>query len=191
MNEPRVGWGARDGGGLYHTELNIPTAWSPTLALKPRSVPQDRAYRDAEIDHLAATLDPLTAENVSIFGPSGAGKTTLVKYVLGRLERDRVEYRWGYHNCMSESSTAGALHSLVRNARLGRDLRRNGASTGTYIDRVPGVCFPHQGHSTDAMVWSSSSVVMPRPWAAAISRSLASENTETYHPATSLLRDQL
>lgn len=105
-------------------------------ALKPAFVPRDMAHRDGPIDRLAATLDPLTAENVSIFGPSGAGKTTLAKYVLGRLERDRLEYRWGYHNCMSESSTAGALHSLVRDARLGRDLRRTGTPTGTYIDRI-------------------------------------------------------
>jgi Cdc6-like AAA superfamily ATPase len=105
-------------------------------ALKPRSVPQDMAHRDGEIDHLAAALDPIASENVSIFGPSGAGKTTLAKYVLGRLERDRLEYRWAYHNCMSESSKAGALHSLVRDAGLGRDLRRNGTPTGVYVDRI-------------------------------------------------------
>jgi Cdc6-like AAA superfamily ATPase len=105
-------------------------------ALQNRYVPQDMAHRDGAIDHLAATLDPPVSENVSIFGPSGSGKTTLAKYVLGRLKRDRLEYRWGYHNCMSESSKAGALHSLVRDAGLGRDLRRTGTPTGVYIDRI-------------------------------------------------------
>jgi hypothetical protein len=36
-------------------------------ALKPAFVPRDMAHRDGPIDHLAATLDPLVSENVSIF----------------------------------------------------------------------------------------------------------------------------
>lgn len=108
-------------------------------ALRPEFVPRDLEHRDGQIDHLSSVLAPIqfnSAENVCIFGPSGAGKTTIAKYVLSQLERESLGIRWGYVNCMADNTAAAALHTLVRNLNLGADLRRRGEPTSLAIDRL-------------------------------------------------------
>ncbi|WP_277543503.1 AAA family ATPase [Haloarcula laminariae] len=65
-------------------------------------------------------------EDVCLFGPSGAGKTTVAKYMLSELEREMLGMRWGYVNSMADSTHAAELHKLVREIGLGADLRREG-----------------------------------------------------------------
>jgi len=108
-------------------------------ALRPECVPQDLHHRDGQIDHLSSVLDPTgtrRSEDVCIFGHSGAGKTTIAKYTLSLLEREALDVRWGYVNCMSESTAAAALYQLVRDANLGADLRREGTHKAAVIDRL-------------------------------------------------------
>jgi len=76
------------------------------------------------------------AEHVCLFGPTGAGKTTLAKYTLGQLAAATFDFRWGYANCMTDNSRGALLHRLVDTARLGRDLRREGTHTSTFLDRI-------------------------------------------------------
>lgn len=108
--------------------------------LRPDVLPQELHHRDGQIDHLSSALEPVTtgsiAENVCIFGPSGAGKTTTAKYTLKLLEREALDFRWGYATGVSESSKAGVLHRLVRDAELGGDLRREGTPTSVALDRL-------------------------------------------------------
>ena len=108
--------------------------------LRPGFVPQDLHHRHGSIDALASTLQPVTAndtpENTLLTGPSGSGKTTLAKFVLDQLERERFDIRWGYCYCISDSSAAGALHALLRDANLGADLRPQGTPRSVYIDRL-------------------------------------------------------
>ena len=107
-------------------------------ALRPEFVPQDLQHRDAKIDHLSSVLAPSTlsrAENVCIFGPTGVGKTTIAKYTLGQLKRERLDIRWAYVNCLSETA-AGVLHTAARNADLGADLRREGTPRSEPLRRL-------------------------------------------------------
>jgi len=108
-------------------------------ALKSEYVPRDLYHRDGQIDHLSSLLDPTGVgwvEDVCIVGPSGTGKTTIAKYVLSRLEREVLDLRWGYVNCMSDSTTAAALHQLVRDLGLGADLSREGEPTSKAFQRL-------------------------------------------------------
>ncbi|MFC6974308.1 orc1/cdc6 family replication initiation protein [Halomicroarcula sp. GCM10025709] len=108
-------------------------------ALKPDFVPRDLHHRDGQIDHLSAALAPTAldrAEDVCIFGPSGAGKTTIAKYTLSRLERELLELRWGYVDCTADTTPAAVLHRLVREVGVGADLPREGMSTAHAIDRL-------------------------------------------------------
>lgn len=85
-------------------------------ALRTEHVPRDLHHRDGQIDHLSSVLDPTgvtNLEDVCIFGPSGTGKTTIAKYTLSLLERKALDIRWGYVNCMTESTSAAALYKHV------------------------------------------------------------------------------
>ncbi|WP_254271111.1 Cdc6/Cdc18 family protein [Haloarcula marina] len=107
-------------------------------ALRPEYVPRDLQHREGQIDHLSSVLAPSQlsyAENVCIFGPPGVGKTTVAKYTLGQLERERLGIRWAYVSCLSESAT-GILHAAARNADLGADLRREGTPRSEPLRRL-------------------------------------------------------
>lgn len=86
-------------------------------ALRPDFMPRDLHHREGQIDRLSLVLAPSgleLAEDVCLFGPSGAGKTTIAKYTLSQLEREMLELRWGYVNCMADNSRAAVLHKCVR-----------------------------------------------------------------------------
>jgi len=107
-------------------------------ALRLGFVPQDLEHRDGQIDYLSTIFEPLRngrkGEHVCIHGPSGAGKTTLAKYTLDQLKSQTFGIRWGYVNCMSDSAPGSVLFELVRDAGLGRDLRREGTPTAAALD---------------------------------------------------------
>ncbi|WP_136688673.1 Cdc6/Cdc18 family protein [Halorhabdus amylolytica] len=109
-------------------------------ALRPEFVPQDLHHRDGQIDHLSSILDPVTygerAEDICIYGPSGSGKTTIAKFVLRLLEAETLGVRWGYVNCMGDTSGAAVLYELARELGLGADLRREGFYSGVALDRI-------------------------------------------------------
>ncbi|WP_207590486.1 AAA family ATPase [Halomontanus rarus] len=109
-------------------------------ALRSSYLPADLHHRDGKINQLADALRPITdgdiGEDAFIFGPSGAGKTTLAKYVVRKLEREALDLRWGYVNCMSDSSKSDVLHRLVRDSGLGADLQKEGTPTSAFLDRL-------------------------------------------------------
>lgn len=109
-------------------------------ALRKSYVPQELHHCEGQIDYLSSALRPIThgftGEDAFIFGPSGTGKTTIAKYVLRQLERERLEVRWGYVNCITDSTKAGVFYQLVRDAGRGADLRREGTPTATFLDRL-------------------------------------------------------
>ena len=93
-------------------------------ALRDTYVPQDLVHRHGKLEQLSAAVSPVTdgrpAENVTMYGPSGVGKTTLARYTLEQLEREAFGFSWGYANCMSHASRVSALFELG-SARLSRD----------------------------------------------------------------------
>ena len=64
-------------------------------AIRPEQVPQDLQHRDGQIDQLTMALRPLLddrhGEHGLITGPSGAGKTTLARYVVEELKSESVD----------------------------------------------------------------------------------------------------
>ena len=109
-------------------------------ALRTEFIPRELRHRDGHIDHLSSVLTPVsladTGEHVCLYGPSGSGKTTLAKFTLERLEGEYLDVHWGYVNCFGESTKQAVLSQLVRDAGLGRDLRRDGTPAGVFLDRI-------------------------------------------------------
>lgn len=108
-------------------------------ALRPEYVPRDLHHRDGQINHLSSILAPSSldrTEDICLFGPSGVGKTTIAKFVLGKLEREMLDLRWGYVNCMRDNSANAVLHEFAREVGIGADLRREGTSRSVVIDRL-------------------------------------------------------
>ncbi|WP_255681431.1 AAA family ATPase [Natrinema sp. SYSU A 869] len=109
-------------------------------ALRPSHIPSDLYHRDAKIRQLADALRPIMdgdiGQNTLIFGPSGTGKTTLAKFVVQELEAETLDFRWGYHNCISGSSKSEVLFGVMRDAGLGASLRKTGSPTSSFLNRL-------------------------------------------------------
>lgn len=85
-------------------------------ALDPDVLPETLVRRDQELNALARSVDPnsdLHAGVTFLFGPSGAGKTTVAKFALERAERELFDIRTAYLACAREKR-AGVLRGLVR-----------------------------------------------------------------------------
>ena len=108
--------------------------------LKEDWVPQELRHREGHLQHLSAQLKPIAhglgAETVMITGPSGTGKTTIAKYIVRQLEQEVLGIRWGYVNCISETSMTSLIYSLVRDAGRANDLRKKGTPKSVMLDRL-------------------------------------------------------
>ncbi|QCJ48535.1 AAA family ATPase [Haloprofundus sp. MHR1] len=109
-------------------------------ALRSGYVPQELYHREGQIAKLSSALRPIThgdiGEDAFVFGPSGVGKTTTAKFVLRQLEHEAFGIRWGYVNCMSDSSKSAVLHALTKHAGRAADLRIEGTPASTFVDRL-------------------------------------------------------
>lgn len=116
------------------------SVFANAIALDPNHVPENLQHRDGELDELRAALQPiadgLRPENAMLYGPSGTGKTTMAKRVVKSLAQSVLDFRWGYVDVMGSSSRRELLYELARDLNLGRDLPREGISTGRILDRI-------------------------------------------------------
>jgi Cdc6-like AAA superfamily ATPase len=108
-------------------------------ALRQDYVPQELYHREGKISHISSALRPVSGadlgEDILIHGPSGTGKTTIAKFVLDQLKRETLDVEWGYTNCISNASKTDVLHSLLRDADRGADLRKEGTPASSFLDR--------------------------------------------------------
>ncbi|GGN08017.1 Cdc6/Cdc18 family protein [Halarchaeum nitratireducens] len=108
-------------------------------ALEDAYVPRDLYHREGQINQMTTALDPLLhdhpGDDIFVFGPSGAGKTTTARYVLRQLNHE-ASIRWGYVNCISDSGKSAVLHRLLRDAELAPDLRQDGTAPSRFLNRL-------------------------------------------------------
>lgn len=71
-------------------------------------VPRELHHHKGQIQHFSSEFKPITqglgGENVTVTGPSGTGKTTIAKYVVEQLTQQVLGVRYGYTNCISDST---------------------------------------------------------------------------------------
>ena len=106
---------------------------------RPEYPPRDLHHREGQLDHLSSALDPTKVsrpENVCIFGPSGAGKTTIAKYTLDQLEKEALDLHWAYVNCMADNTPAAVLFEILRETGLSADIKREGTASSEAVRRL-------------------------------------------------------
>jgi Cdc6-like AAA superfamily ATPase len=84
-------------------------------ALDPDAQPDVVLHREGEFDAIATALDPpsgLAPTPVFLFGPTGAGKTTVAREALERAEASMVDLETAYVAC-ADQSRAAILRKLV------------------------------------------------------------------------------
>ena len=83
-------------------------------ALDPDVQPDVVVHRDGELDAIARAIDPTVGRPrpVFLFGPSGAGKTTVAREALRRAEAELMDISTAYVPC-ARKSRAAILRDLV------------------------------------------------------------------------------
>jgi Cdc6-like AAA superfamily ATPase len=109
-------------------------------ALQTDAVPRDIVRRNAELDQMRTAFDPLEwgelPEHVRLFGPSGAGKTSLARYFLDRLEEHVFKIETKYVDCISNFSRWGILYEILDEITTTHDLHRQSTPTDELTRRL-------------------------------------------------------
>lgn len=108
--------------------------------LQPEFVPKDVVYRDAEVNHLASALKPLTdsnpAETAFLYGPSGTGKTCIARYTVEQLREAVLNINSQYVNCWKDYSQFKALYRIPEGLDKTLDIHRQSTPTDVLLDRI-------------------------------------------------------
>lgn len=108
--------------------------------LRETFVPSDVVHRDAQVNALSQGLDPVTdgepANPVLITGPSGTGKTTIAKFVVGRLRESVLDVESVHVNCWQSYSRFKALYRILGGLGKTVDIHRQSTPHDELSDRL-------------------------------------------------------
>jgi len=108
--------------------------------LQPEFVPSDVVHRDAEINYLSSTLDPLIdgnpAEPSFLYGPPGTGKTCIAQYTLEKLCENLININTQYVNCWEDYSRFKTLYRLLEGIDKTLDIHRQSTPTDELLERL-------------------------------------------------------
>lgn len=80
----------------------------------PREIVGRNSQMNEVTDALALVEDGFRAENCFLFGPSGAGKTTVARAAVRELRREVLDVPTAYVNCWKESTRSGVLERTAK-----------------------------------------------------------------------------
>jgi len=105
--------------------------------LKPTHIPDKPNGRDTEINRIAKAIKPLTRranpENIFLHGPAGIGKTTCVRHVFDRLEKE-TSSKAIYINCWQYNTRASLLTELL--VQIGYPAPRKGKPVDELLSKI-------------------------------------------------------
>ncbi len=107
-------------------------------AFTSHSLPSELVNRKKEVEIVTEAITPLVQGlspiNLFIYGATGSGKTTCVKFVLNQIKTQYPTLLTVYANCW-RYSTRMAIYSLIANA-LGEPLPRRGLAIDEVFTRI-------------------------------------------------------
>lgn len=103
-------------------------------------VPQELEHRDQELNELERALEPATeghpAQTVLLFGPSGAGKTCLAKYMLSELQQEVYEVNSHYIDCWMNYTRFRVLYEVLKGIGQTMDIHRRSTPKDELLSRI-------------------------------------------------------
>ncbi|MDY6779363.1 MAG: Cdc6/Cdc18 family protein [Halobacteria archaeon] len=108
--------------------------------LQDEFIPREVVHRDTEVDLLSNSLEPAVEgekpDDVLLFGPTGAGKTCISKYVLERLREEVLDVRYRYINCWRSYSRFSVLYEILEGIDATADIHRTSTPKDELLRRV-------------------------------------------------------
>ncbi|WP_255191966.1 Cdc6/Cdc18 family protein [Natronobeatus ordinarius] len=108
--------------------------------LRPEFVPQELVHRDAEVNHLAHVLEPLTrgepTDVALLTGPSGTGKTCISRYMADRLQQETLSVETQYVNCWQNYSRFRTVYRILEGLGKTLDIHRQSTPHDELLERL-------------------------------------------------------
>ncbi|WP_224270863.1 Cdc6/Cdc18 family protein [Haloprofundus salinisoli] len=102
--------------------------------------PKELEHREQEVDVLSNALDPIMAghpaETTLIFGPSGAGKTCIARFTVGRLQEAVEEINQQYVNCWEDYTRFRVLYRILEGIGRAADVHRQSTPRDELLERL-------------------------------------------------------
>jgi Cdc6-like AAA superfamily ATPase len=114
-------------------------------ALREEPLPEELVHRTDKLQVLLTALHGLEGplgDNAGIFGPSGAGKTTMARMASRTMEQEHMEIETVIVDCLSHSTTATALHAICQQLGVDGGLQYGSSPVAEYRDTLAGVDEP-------------------------------------------------
>jgi len=110
-------------------------------ALREEPLPDELIHRNDKFAHLITSLtsldgDDAIGDGARIYGPSGAGKTTLARMAARKLEIEMMNVETTRVDCLSHSTMPAALHAVCRQLGIDETFRYRLTPAGKYIDAI-------------------------------------------------------
>jgi cell division control protein 6 len=117
----------KGGGGVLRSEQYLDTGYQP----------ENPVGRESEIERIVEAVKPLThrrsPENLLVYGPAGVGKTTCVRYVFDRLEKE-TSSKAVYINAWQYNTRPSLLTELL--IQLGYPAPRKGKPVDELLSKL-------------------------------------------------------
>jgi orc1/cdc6 family replication initiation protein len=108
--------------------------------LRSEFVPSEVVHRDAEVNHLASVLEPITygepTDPTLLTGPSGTGKTCLARFVTDQLQQETLDVTVQYVNCWQAYSQFRTVYHILDGLGKTLNIHRQSTPRDELVDRL-------------------------------------------------------
>ncbi|MFB6283901.1 MAG: Cdc6/Cdc18 family protein [Halobacteria archaeon] len=110
--------------------------------LREDFIPREVEHRDTEVQQLSTVLEPAVEgrgpDNSFIFGPTGAGKTCISRYVVEKLQEQALDVEFEYINCWKDYSRFKVLYRILEGINKTVDIHRRSTPKDELLERIDG-----------------------------------------------------